>query len=169
MRKFSTFVSSGSLYRSSLHKTIGLFDTEVYHYWDWDFFLRVSDERRVNRVPSAGVLYDFSDSSSNQSKNLSSMRSFLDRLSEKHNLGYIPTKNFFLLLDGPAVKQRESNSKILWDGKPFISKLVFQLEENAGSLMEIRRFFSGFRQLYRLLTSYAARIPDSTAPSIQAL
>src|SRR5690606_25339491 len=42
MREFSTFVPSGCLYRKSIHDELGLFDDWMYHYWDWDFFLRVA-------------------------------------------------------------------------------------------------------------------------------
>lgn len=130
MRSFSTFVPSGCLYRSGLHKKVGLFDPEVHNYWDWDFFLRVSDNYRVNRIPTAGVLYDFSDSNRNQSKDLSSSRKiYLDKLSEKHNLGPLPTENFFTLLNQPAVQQRKAESKIVWDGEPFTSKLALKMNK----------------------------------------
>ncbi|OLS33672.1 glycosyltransferase [Bacillus sp. MRMR6] len=125
MRNFSTFVSSGCLYRKEIHETIGLFDPEVHNYWDWDFYLRVADNYRVARVAGAGVLYDFSDSNSNQSKDFSEARRlYLDRLSEKHNLGPLPMKNFFLLLEEPEVMKRKAKSKIMWDGKSFISRLA---------------------------------------------
>lgn len=124
MRSFSTFVPSGYLYRRSLHHTIGQFDVEVHNYWDWDFFLRVSDKHQVNRVPSAGVLYDFSDSGNNQSKDLLSRKFYLDRLSEKHKLGNLPCENFFTLLNKPEVKERKAESQLLWDGKPVISRLA---------------------------------------------
>ncbi|MFC4402654.1 glycosyltransferase family 2 protein [Gracilibacillus xinjiangensis] len=116
MRKFSTYVPSGSMYRASIHKQIGLFDENMRNYWDWDFFLRVADVYRVKRVPVASVLYDFSDSGNNQSKNMDGMRRYLDKLSEKHHLGYLPVKNFFLLLEEPGVKAREAFSKRIWDG-----------------------------------------------------
>jgi glycosyltransferase involved in cell wall biosynthesis len=125
MRNFSTFVSSGCLYRKIVHETIGLFDHKVHNYWDWDFYLRVVENYKVNRVAVAGVLYDFSDANANQSKNFSeSRRSYLNALSEKHNLGYLPMKNFFLLLEEPIVKKRQSPSKIVWDGKPFVSRVT---------------------------------------------
>ena len=125
MRKFSTFVPSGCLYRKELHNQIGLFDTNMYHYWDWDFFLRVSDKFKVNRVPIAGVLYDFSDSNSNQSKNLDRMKIYLDKLSTKHHLGNLPTKNFFVLLNEPEMRKRKAESMQIWDGNPFVSRLAF--------------------------------------------
>lgn len=123
MRRFSTFVPSGCLYRSQLHQTEGLFDTEVLHYWDWDFFLRIAGRHRVKRVPIAGVLYDFSDSNQNQSKNLDSRRYYLNKLSEKHHLGQLPIEDFQTLLKEPDVKQRKAESNIVWDGQPFVSKL----------------------------------------------
>jgi hypothetical protein len=70
MRKFSTFVSSGCLYRRSLHNKIGLFDVEMNNYWDWDFILRVLESLKVKRVAIASVLYAFSLNGDNQSANL---------------------------------------------------------------------------------------------------
>ncbi|KAB8137559.1 glycosyltransferase family 2 protein [Gracilibacillus oryzae] len=117
MRKFSTYVPSGSMYRASIHHEIGLFDEKMRNYWDWDFFLRVAKNFRIRRVPVAGVLYDFSETGNNQSRNTDRMRPYLDKLSEKHSLGYLPTKNFFLLLEEPDVKERESESERIWDGQ----------------------------------------------------
>lgn len=126
MRRFSSFVPSGCLYRRELHKSLGLFDTEMHHYWDWDFFLRVADKYRVKRAAAAGVLYDFSDENNNLSKSTSSKRIFLDKLAEKHGLGYLPTKNFQELLNEPEVRKRKAASKILWDGRPFASRLALR-------------------------------------------
>lgn len=124
MRRFSTFVPSGCLYRRVLHDMVGLFDPHVHNYWDWDFFLRVSAQYRVKRVAAAGVLYDFSESNDNQSKMLKSREVYLKRLCEKHHLGALPSKNFFLLLEEPEVRERKAESKILWDGSGFRSRLV---------------------------------------------
>ncbi len=133
MRKFSTFVSSGCLYRRELHDQIGLFDPAVHNYWDWDFFLRVADQFRVKRVAQAGALYDFSDFNNNQSKDLEPRKFYLNRLCEKHHLGELPSKNFFLLLEEPEVKQRQAESKVLWDGTPFVSRLVKESENHSSS------------------------------------
>ncbi|WP_058308925.1 glycosyltransferase family 2 protein [Gracilibacillus massiliensis] len=116
MRTFSTYVPSGSLYRRSIHNDIGKFDETVRNYWDWDFFLRVAKNHRIQRVPIASVLYEFSESGNNQSKKLDQMRYYLDRLSEKHQLGHLPTKNFYLLLEEPDIKEREAESERLWTG-----------------------------------------------------
>jgi len=124
MRKFSTFVASGCLYRRELHEPLGEFDAEMYHYWDWDFFLRAADVCRVKRVPVASALYAFSQAGDNMSGNLENMRPYLDKLSAKHGLGELPTKNFFLLLEEPEVKGRRAPTEILWDGQPIRSRLA---------------------------------------------
>lgn len=124
MRKFSTYVPSGSLFRKQTYEQLGGFDPAMRNYWDWDFFLRVADKFQVKRVPVASVLYAFSDTGDNQSSQLSVMRTYLDRLCEKHNLGHLPTKNFFLLLEEDAVKERQATSEVRWDGKPTISRLL---------------------------------------------
>ncbi len=123
MRKFSTFVSSGCIYRKKIHDEIGLFDEEVYNYWDWDFFLRVAQEYKVTRVPIASVLYEFSSDSNNASKEMNKKREgYLNKLCQKHQLGPLPQKNFFMLLEEPEIKTRKANSKIIWDGNPIISR-----------------------------------------------
>jgi glycosyltransferase involved in cell wall biosynthesis len=122
MRKFSTFMSSGCLYRRSIHHVIGTFDELIHHYWDWDFYLRVVERFRVRRIAVASVLYAFSPSGGNMSGDLEDMRPYLDELSAKHGLGWLPTKNFFLLLEEPGVKSRESTSEIVWDGQGIVSR-----------------------------------------------
>jgi len=128
MRRFSTYIPSGSLYRKAIHDAIGEFDPAMHHYWDWDFLLRVAGAFRIRRVPMAGVLYAFSpsaagDTSGNLSGNLADMKLYLKRLCAKHGLGDLPVKNFYLLLEEPDVKAREAESEILWDGRPFASRL----------------------------------------------
>lgn len=124
MRTISTFVPSGCLYRKALHDIIGLFDPAVHNYWDWDFFLRVAEKHRIERVAIAGVLYDFSDRNNNLSKGLSTRQQYLDRLSAKHNLGQLSSENFFTLLKKPELIKRKAKSTIVWDGEVFISKLT---------------------------------------------
>lgn len=125
MRKFSTFVSSGCLYRKSIHDKLGPFDTEVYNYWDWDFILRVAEHYRVKRVAVASSLYCFSEQGDNLSNELGGSRAgYLELLSIKHQLGELPSKNFFVLLDEPAMISRKASSEVVWDGLPFVSRLV---------------------------------------------
>ncbi|MBD1379731.1 glycosyltransferase family 2 protein [Metabacillus arenae] len=125
MRRFSTYVPSGSLYRRSLHEKIGYFDPDVHNYWDWDFFLRAAEESRVKRVPVASVIYAFAEDGQNQSAQLSGKReNYLKVLCDKHQLGELPQENFFTLLELPELKQREAESEIVWDGLPVSSRLM---------------------------------------------
>ncbi|PZE19779.1 glycosyltransferase family 2 protein [Paenibacillus xerothermodurans] len=129
MRKFSTFVSSGCLYRASMHERLGAFDTGLYHYWDWDFFLRAVQHYRVKRVPAATALYAFSAQGGNMSGQHENMRPYLDKLSAKHDLGFLPTKNFFVLLEEPEVARRKAATEIVWDGQPMVSRRAVLLTE----------------------------------------
>ncbi|WP_166237765.1 glycosyltransferase family 2 protein [Paenibacillus turpanensis] len=126
MKRFSTFVSSGCLYRRSIHDVIGPFDVEMYHYWDWDFFLRVSGRFTVKRVPVASAIYAFAfdGGGDNLSGNHGDMRYYLDRLCAKHQLGDLPTKNFFVLLEEPEVQSRKASSEVVWDGSPIMSRMA---------------------------------------------
>ncbi|WJQ07122.1 glycosyltransferase family 2 protein [Geobacillus stearothermophilus] len=127
MRTFSTYVPSGSVYRKALHDNIGYFDASVHHYWDWDFFLRAAAACRVTRVAAATVLYAFSADGDNVSRQLDDKRrAYLRRLCEKHGLGDLPMKNFWLLLDEPEVAKRRAKSEVLWDGKPIVSRFWAQ-------------------------------------------
>jgi glycosyltransferase involved in cell wall biosynthesis len=126
MRKFSTFVASGCMYRHSVQDDLGPFDHEMYHYWDWDFFLRAAEVFRIKRIPVASALYAFSNVGDNMSGDLEDMRPYLDKLSVKHGLGQLPTKNFFLLLEEPEVASRKAESELVWDGKPIVSRLLLK-------------------------------------------
>lgn len=131
MKKFSTFVPSGSVYKKELHDKIGLFDPDVHNYWDWDFFLRAAEACSVKRIPMASVIYAFSEDGTNQSADLGLKRKmYLDRLCEKHQLGDLPTKNFFVLLEEPEMKDREAETKRVWDGKPVFTRYSQQEESN---------------------------------------
>lgn len=131
MRSFSTYVPSGSLYRRAIHDVIGYFDPYVHNYWDWDFFLRVAETFRVKRVAVAGVLYAFSNEGNHLSRQVNERRQmYLNRLSEKHGLGHLPMKNFWLLLKEPEVEKRKAKSERIWDGAPFVSRLTNDLKKN---------------------------------------
>lgn len=123
MRQFSTFVASGCLYRRTLHEELGGFDADVQNYWDWDFYLRAAERFRCKRVAIASVLYAFSDGGGHASAELNERRQgYLDRLCAKHQLGKLPQKNFFLLLEEPEVRSREAETIRVWDGQLPLSR-----------------------------------------------
>lgn len=123
IRKFNTFISTGCLYKKEIYTVIGEFDPEVQAYWDWDFILRVCDHFQVKKVTGPTALYAFSEDGNNQSGDHAKMKPYLDKLCMKHGLGDLPTKNFFLLLEEPYVKQFEVQAVSEWDKSPFIARI----------------------------------------------
>ncbi len=123
--KFNTYVASGSIYRRELHEILGTFDVEIRNYWDWDWILRVMKKgSKVHKVARASTLYAFASSGGdNQSGKQDVMRMYLDRLCVKHDLGHLPTKNFFLMLEEEEIRSRRAASQLCWDGQPFISRV----------------------------------------------
>lgn len=130
MRRFSTFVASGCLFHTKILDKLVCFDADMYHYWDWDFYLRAAEHYRVKRVPAASALYAFAEEGGNMSGTHENMRPYLDRLSAKHGLGELPTKNFFVLLEEPEVQRRQAQTEVLWDGMPFVSRYARALDKN---------------------------------------
>lgn len=124
LRKFNTYVASGSLYRRELHDVLGPFDVGVRNYWDWDWMLRVLEGGfKVHKAARAGALYAFAGrGGDNQSGRQDGMRPYLDRLCRKHRLGDLPTKNFFLMLEEEDIRSRRTPSQRCWDGKPTVSR-----------------------------------------------
>jgi glycosyltransferase involved in cell wall biosynthesis len=119
LRSFNTIISSGAIYKTALHETLGVFDLAVFNYWDWDWCLRVAAHGKMKRVPRATTLYAFSENGDNQSANLSEKRNRYFRLfCHKHGLGELPTKNFFLMLEEESLKKQEQQSQMVWDGLP---------------------------------------------------
>jgi glycosyltransferase involved in cell wall biosynthesis len=126
IRKFNTYVASGSIYRRELNEKLGDFDEEMRNYWDWDWILRVMKHGcKVHKVARAGTLYAFAaEGGDNQSGKQDIMRTYLDKLCVKHDLGQLPTKNFFLMLEEEEIRSRRTPSELCWDGQPFISRVV---------------------------------------------
>jgi glycosyltransferase involved in cell wall biosynthesis len=130
LRRFNTYVASGSIYRRALHDELGPFDAEVRNYWDWDWILRVIEQGyQVHKLNRASTLYAFARrGGDNQSGNQEVMRAYLDKLSAKHGLGHLPTKNFFLMLEEEEIRSRRTASVTVWDGQPFVSRYVSNKE-----------------------------------------
>lgn len=126
MRRYSTYIPSGSLVRKEALEQAGGLDAEMYHYWDWDLFLRMAHSHRIKRLPVASVLYFFGEEG-HLSHDVAEKNKSLDKLCQKHQLGPLPEKNFFSLLDEPELRKRRAPSRILWDGQPFVSRLAAKM------------------------------------------
>ncbi|RDB33384.1 glycosyltransferase family 2 protein [Exiguobacterium sp. RIT594] len=109
MKEDSTYIPSGSLYRKSLHEELGLFDEDVFNYWDWDWILRVGQDHLVLHPARATVLYAFNPSGNHQSaKQDASRRVYFDRLVEKHHLPTTDMKNFHIVQEERRSRLRET-------------------------------------------------------------
>ena len=94
MRRFSTFVSSGCLYRKELHDGIGKLRCEHVSLLGLGFFPARRCMRAGGRVPAAACFTPSRRAAAINSNNFDSMRGYLDKLSAKHDLGPLPRKTF---------------------------------------------------------------------------
>ncbi|MCI0696650.1 glycosyltransferase [candidate division KSB1 bacterium] len=90
-------ISSSAIYKRSLHDILGNFDEEARNYWDWDWFLRVSKAGNLVHVPKVTVIYRFDLSGGNVSAHPESHVHDLEYLCRKHNLGKLPSTNFYFM------------------------------------------------------------------------
>ncbi|MCY0900668.1 MAG: glycosyltransferase family 2 protein [Firmicutes bacterium] len=117
LRQWNTVIPSGVAYARQLHGRLGLFDEAMYHYWDWDFFLRASLLRPLRRIPVASVLYMVSDAEHNLSAQPERMREHLTRLRSKHFLDPLPSSSFARMQAEPALLALTQPTRIVWDGQ----------------------------------------------------
>ncbi|WP_214768784.1 MULTISPECIES: glycosyltransferase family 2 protein [unclassified Exiguobacterium] len=109
MKQDSTFIPSGSMYRKSLHQTLGTFDEDVFNYWDWDWILRVGKDHLVLHPARATVLYAFNPSGNHQSAQQDAARKvYFDRLVAKHELPTTEMKNFHIVQSERRARLRET-------------------------------------------------------------
>ncbi|WP_324295651.1 glycosyltransferase family 2 protein [Rossellomorea vietnamensis] len=127
MKKFSTYIPSGTIYRRDIHQVIGHLDPEMNNYWDWDFFLQVYETFNIRRLPMATVLYAYGHTSNSAAP--AKMRVYLDKLCAKHKLNLLPTNNFWTLLKEPELLARKAPSHRTWDGQPILSRYIEYMKE----------------------------------------
>jgi glycosyltransferase involved in cell wall biosynthesis len=98
LRRDNTLLTSGVAYHRSLHEELGGFDSTLGNYWDWDWFLRASAAHGLLHLPEPTVLMSWRGSNTSRDPHEPQRVSFLERLSQKHDLGAIPSKNHFTVL-----------------------------------------------------------------------
>lgn len=93
LRRDNTLLVSGVAYPAALHADLGLFDEDIGHYWDWDWWLRVTARHPLRRVPGPAVLMSWRGSNASSDPSAPSRVRDLRRLCDKHGLGEIESKN----------------------------------------------------------------------------
>jgi glycosyltransferase involved in cell wall biosynthesis len=109
-------VPSSVLYRRNIHASIGAFDEEMSHYWDWDFWLRAANIGTLQRVGQCHTLYGVHVDGTNLSARPELMQPQLFQLMNKHGLSPIEPSNFEWMLKDSAFAHERASSLVLWDG-----------------------------------------------------
>lgn len=99
LRRDNTLLTSGVAYPKAFHGELGAFDRDLGNYWDWDWFLRVSERYPLLPLQPPGVLMSWRGSNTSRDPNDPQRLALLEGLSAKHGLGPIPPKNHFTVLE----------------------------------------------------------------------
>lgn len=98
LRRDNTLLTSGVAYPKALHQELGMFDPQMGNYWDWDWWLRATSKYPLLHLPEATVLMSWRGSNTSRNPLEAGRVEFLQRLSAKHGLGVIPSKNHATVL-----------------------------------------------------------------------
>lgn len=98
LRTDNTLLTSGVAYPRAFHDELGQFDVEIGNYWDWDWFIRVSEKYPLLPLHAPAVLMSWRGSNTSCDPNEPQRVAFLQRLREKHGLGELVSKNHFTVL-----------------------------------------------------------------------
>lgn len=107
LARWNTMPPSCLVYRRALHQQLGGFDETLPHYADWDWALRVcraGAAMKLSMPVSVEIRFDLAGD--NQSADPNSMAPELALLIAKHQLGPLPSSNFWRMLDEPDVARR---------------------------------------------------------------
>lgn len=98
LRRDNTLLTSGVAYRRALHSELGDFDPQVGNYWDWDWFLRVTQQRALHAITPPAVLMSWRGSNTSHDPFQAERVTYLERLTTKHGLGRLESKNHYTVL-----------------------------------------------------------------------
>ncbi len=98
LRRDNTLLTSGVAYHKALHQELGMFDPQMGNYWDWDWWLRATDKYPLFQLPEPTVLMSWRGSNTSRDPFEPKRVEYLKRLSAKHELGVIPSKNHATVL-----------------------------------------------------------------------
>ena len=93
LRRDNTLLTSGVAYPHALHDTLGGFDEAMGNYWDWDWFLRVSQGLPLACIGEPAVLMSWRGSNTSSDPHKPQRLAFLQALIRKHGLVGVTPKN----------------------------------------------------------------------------
>lgn len=94
LRRDNHLLASGVAYPRSLHDVLGPFDPEMTDYWDWDWYLRVTEASYpLIQLPGRGVAVSMHGGNMSYAARLAERQQNLDKLSSKHGLSGITLKD----------------------------------------------------------------------------
>jgi glycosyltransferase involved in cell wall biosynthesis len=94
LRRDNTILISAVCYRRSLHQSLGMFDTALPYYWDWDWYLRVAKSGHLmTRLLTPVVDIRIHQNNMSGTSNAGARGANLQLLCDKHELPEIPLKS----------------------------------------------------------------------------
>ncbi len=93
LRHNNTLLGSSIAYPREFHQEFGLFDGQISDYWDWDWYLRVTPQYPLYRIPGRGVAIGVHGKNTSYGGRRAERQAALDRLCHKHGLSGITLKD----------------------------------------------------------------------------
>lgn len=94
LRQDNTILISAVCYRRSLHHSLGMFDTSLPYYWDWDWYLRVAHAGHLmTRLVTPVVDIRIHQNNMSGTTNAEARAANLQLLCDKHGLPKIQLKS----------------------------------------------------------------------------
>ena len=94
LRLDNTILVSAVCYRRNLHNSLGVFDTTLPYYWDWDWYLRVTQAGQLmTRLMTPVVDIRIHENNMSGITNAQARTANLRLLCDKHGLPDVPLKS----------------------------------------------------------------------------
>jgi glycosyltransferase involved in cell wall biosynthesis len=94
LRRDNTILISAVCYRRGLHQSLGMFDTSLPYYWDWDWYLQVAEAGHLmTRLMTPVVDIRIHQNNMSGTSNVEARAANLQLLCDKHGLPDIPLKS----------------------------------------------------------------------------
>ena len=94
LRLDNTILISAVCYRRSLHQSLGMFDSSLPYYWDWDWYLRVAKaDYLITQLMTPVADIRIHQNNMSGTANAEARAANLQLLCEKHGLPNIPLKS----------------------------------------------------------------------------